>query len=43
MGCGKVLKMTNTNDMCVNVGTRLTGRGGSVPWGSLAQTWVSNK
>ena len=35
MGCGKVLKMTNTNELYAKVGVGFTGRGGLVPWGWL--------
>ena len=35
MGCGKVLKMTKTDGLYVNVGVGLMGRGGLVPWGWL--------
>ena len=30
-----VLRMTKTNELYVNVGVGLTGRGGLVPWGWL--------
>ena len=35
MGCGKVLKMTQTNEFYVNVGVGFTGRGRLIPLGWL--------
>ena len=35
MGCGRVLKMTKTDELYVNVGVGFTARGGLVPWGLL--------